>query len=81
MACFGFRPALTFFFSAPLDLRIYRTSALLFILFALGIFELGIYGIQIFSGVLVESYGTWLLLQRLDDASKDSDIPKNVRLQ
>jgi hypothetical protein len=27
---------------------------------------------------LVESYGTWLLLQRLDDASKDSDIPKNV---
>jgi hypothetical protein len=32
----------------------------------------------IFSGVLVESYGTWLLFQRLDDASKDSDIPKNV---
>jgi len=27
---------------------------------------------------LVESYGTWLLFQRLDDASKDSDIPKNV---
>ena len=24
------------------------------------------------------SYGTWLLFQRLDDASKDSDIPKNV---
>ena len=48
LACFGFRPALTFFFSALLDLRIYRTSALLFILFALGIFELGIYGIWIF---------------------------------
>ena len=31
-----------------------------------------------FLGILVESYGTWLLLQRLDDASKDSDIPKNV---
>ena len=30
------------------------------------------------SGILVESYGTWLLFQRLDDASKDSDIPKNV---
>jgi hypothetical protein len=29
-------------------------------------------------GLLIESYGTWLLLQRLDDASKDSDIPKNV---
>jgi hypothetical protein len=29
-------------------------------------------------GLLVESYGTWLLLQRLVDASKDSDIPKNV---
>ena len=28
--------------------------------------------------LLVESYGTWLLFQRLDDASKDSDIPKNV---
>jgi hypothetical protein len=27
---------------------------------------------------LVESYGTWLLLQGLGDASKDSDIPKNV---
>ena len=27
---------------------------------------------------MVESYGTWLLLQRLDDSSKDSDIPKNV---
>ncbi len=27
---------------------------------------------------MVESYGTWLLFQRLDDASKDSDIPKNV---
>jgi hypothetical protein len=45
MACFGFRPSLTFFFSALLALRIYRTSVLLFILFALGIFELGIYGI------------------------------------
>jgi hypothetical protein len=31
--------------SFGLDLRIYRTSALLFILFALGIFELGIFGI------------------------------------
>jgi hypothetical protein len=31
-----------------------------------------------FVGLLVESYGTWLLLQRLVDASKDSDIPKNV---
>ena len=31
-----------------------------------------------FLGLLVESYGTWLLLQHLDDASKDSDIPKNV---
>ena len=31
-----------------------------------------------FWGLLVESYGTWLLLQRLVDASKDSDIPKNV---
>ncbi len=31
-----------------------------------------------FLGLLVESYGTWLLLQRLDDPSKDSDIPKNV---
>jgi hypothetical protein len=31
-----------------------------------------------FLGLLVESYGTWLLLQRLVDASKDSDIPKNV---
>ena len=30
-----------------------------------------------FLGLLVESYGTWLL-QRLVDASKDSDIPKNV---
>jgi hypothetical protein len=33
---------------------------------------------KFFSGVLVESYGTWLLLQLLDDDSKDSDIPKNV---
>ena len=33
---------------------------------------------KFFSGILVESYGTWLLFQRLDDASKDSDIPKNV---
>ncbi len=47
------------------------------LLFALGINELGIYGISIF-GLLVESYGTWLLLQRLVDTSKDSDIPKNV---
>jgi hypothetical protein len=31
-----------------------------------------------FLGLLVESCGTWLLLQRLVDASKDSDIPKNV---
>jgi hypothetical protein len=31
-----------------------------------------------FLGLLVESYGTLLLLQRLVDASKDSDIPKNV---
>ena len=31
-----------------------------------------------FLGILVESYGTWLLFQRLDDSSKDSDIPKNV---
>jgi hypothetical protein len=31
-----------------------------------------------FWGLLVESYGTWLLLQRPVDASKDSDIPKNV---
>ena len=31
-----------------------------------------------FWGLLVESYGTWLLLQGLVDASKDSDIPKNV---
>jgi len=31
-----------------------------------------------FLGLLVESYATWLLLQRLVDASKDSDIPKNV---
>ncbi len=31
-----------------------------------------------FLGLVVESYGTWLLLQRLVDASKDSDIPKNV---
>jgi hypothetical protein len=31
-----------------------------------------------FLGLLVESYGTWLLLQSLVDASKDSDIPKNV---
>ncbi len=31
-----------------------------------------------FLGLLVESHGTWLLLQRLGDASKDSDIPKNV---
>ena len=29
-------------------------------------------------GLQVESYGTWLLLQRLDDPSKDSDTPKNV---
>jgi hypothetical protein len=29
-----------------------------------------------FLGLLVESYGTWLLLQRLVDDSKD--IPKNV---
>ena len=29
-------------------------------------------------GILVESYGTWLLFQCLDDSSKDSDIPKNV---
>ena len=33
---------------------------------------------KFFSGILVESYGTWLLFQRLDDSSKDSDIPKNV---
>ena len=33
---------------------------------------------KFFLGILVESYGTWLLFQRLDDASKDSDIPKNV---
>jgi len=33
---------------------------------------------KIFLGILVESYGTWLLFQRLDDSSKDSDIPKNV---
>ena len=33
---------------------------------------------MIFLGLLVESYGTLLLLQRLVDASKDSDIPKNV---
>jgi hypothetical protein len=33
---------------------------------------------MIFLGLLVESYGTWLLLQRLVDASKDSDIPENV---
>ena len=32
-----------------------------------------------FLGLLVESYGTWLLLQRLVDASKDSDIPINNR--
>jgi hypothetical protein len=31
-----------------------------------------------FLGLLVESHGTWLLIQRLVDASKDSDIPKNV---
>ncbi len=31
-----------------------------------------------FLGLLVESCGTCLLLQRLVDASKDSDIPKNV---
>jgi hypothetical protein len=31
-----------------------------------------------FLGLLVESYGTWLLLQRLVDDSKDLDIPKNV---
>ena len=31
-----------------------------------------------FVDLLVESYGTWLLLQRLVDASKDSDTPKNV---
>jgi hypothetical protein len=31
-----------------------------------------------FLGLLAESYGTWLLLQRLVDASKDLDIPKNV---
>jgi hypothetical protein len=31
-----------------------------------------------FLDLLVESYGTWLLLQRLGDTSKDSDIPKNV---
>jgi len=29
-------------------------------------------------GLHVESYGTWLLLQRLDDPSNDSDTPKNV---
>ena len=33
---------------------------------------------KFFLGILVESYGTWLLFQRLDDSSKDSDIPKNV---
>jgi hypothetical protein len=33
---------------------------------------------KFFSGILVESYGTWLLFQRLDDPSQDSDIPKNV---
>ena len=33
---------------------------------------------KFFSGILVESYGTWLLFQRLDDSSQDSDIPKNV---
>ena len=31
-----------------------------------------------FLDLLVESYGTWLLRQRRVDASKDSDIPKNV---
>jgi hypothetical protein len=34
--------------------------------------------VYVFLGLLVESYGTWLLLQRLVDASKDSDIPKNI---
>jgi hypothetical protein len=29
-------------------------------------------------GLLVESYGTWLLLHRLVDASQDSDIPKTL---
>ena len=37
-----------------------------------------IWYINFFLGILVESYGTWLLFQRLDDSSKDSDIPKNV---
>ena len=31
-----------------------------------------------FVDLLVESCKTWLRLQRLVDASKDSDIPKNV---
>jgi hypothetical protein len=31
-----------------------------------------------FLGLLVELYGTWLLLELLVHASKDSDIPKNV---
>ena len=65
--------------SFRLDLRIHRTSALLFYLFRIRHFRIRyIWYIKFLSGILVESYGTWLLFQRLDDASKDSDIPKNV---
>ena len=64
--------------SFRLDLRIYRTSALLLYSFRIGHFRIRYIWYINFSGILVESYGTWLLFQRLDDASKDSDIPKNV---
>ena len=66
--------------SFRLDLRIYRTSALLFFFYSFRIRHFRIRYIWYinFSGILVESYGTWLLFQRLDDSSKDSDIPKNV---
>jgi hypothetical protein len=64
--------------SFRLDLRIYRTSALLFYSFRIRHFRIRYIWYINFSGILVESYGTWLLFQRLDDSSKDSDIPKNV---
>ena len=45
LGLFRLPPIPDFLFLGSLALRIYRTSALLFLLFAFGIFELGIYGI------------------------------------
>ena len=71
-ACFGFPPALTFFLSAHMDWTWGSIGLLPFSFYSLRIRHIWIryiWYINFFSGILVESYGTWLLLQRLDDAS------------